>query len=157
MTRFLCILSITGLGSLSAAETPYFSFAEAFTPWHGQDLEIGYRVYTAPILSEILASGILVERLEVSPAEISLEVGETYSLHRLRITAFGPDGNIQEHVPLTLDLEGPAAMLDFEEFRVFGDEIRASQAGQAKIRITSIVPSLNGDYARRSILVVVND
>lgn len=157
MVRLLCILSITALGVVIAAETPYFRIAEAFTPGSGQELEVAYRVYTAPTLSEIVASGILVERLEISPAEIRLGVGETFSLRQLRITAFAPDGNIQERVPLSLDLEGPAEMLDFEDFIVYGDRIRAAQAGQAKIWITSIVPSSGGENIRLSISVVVEN
>ncbi len=155
MARLLCILSITALGCVIAAETPYFRIAEAFTPSHGQELDVSYRVHTAPILSEILASGVFVERLEISPAEIRVGVGETFSLQQLRITAFGSDGNIQVHVPLMLDLEGPVEMLDFEAFKVSGDEIRAAQSGQAKIWITSAVPSLSGENIKRSILVVV--
>ncbi len=157
MARLLCILSIAALGSVIAAETSYFRITKAFTPSRGQQLEVSYRVYTAPILSEILASGILVERLEISPSEIRLEVGETFSLQQLRITAFGPDGNIQEHISLTLDLEGPADLLDFEDFKVYGDEIRAAQSGQASIWVTSGVPSLSGENIRQSILVVVDD
>ena len=156
MARLLCILSITALGGVSAAEIPYFRIAEAFTPGHGQELEVSYRVYTAPSLSEILATGALVERLEISPAEIRLNVGETFSFQRLRLTAFGPDGNIQERVPLTLDLEGPAELLDFENFKIYGDEIRAAQSGQATIWIASGLPSSSGEYARQSILVVVD-
>ena len=99
----------------------------------------------------------MVERLEISPAEIRLEVGETLSLQQLRITAFGPDGHIQEHVPLTLDLEGPAELLDFEDFKVYGDEIRAAQSGQASIWVTSGVPSLSGEHIKQAILVVIDD
>ena len=157
MARLLCILSITALGGVIVAETPYFRIAEAFTPSHGQELEVSYRVYTAPILSEILASGVMVERLKISPSEIRLEVGETFSLQQLRITAFDPDNNIQEHVPLTLDLEGPAEMLDFEDFKVYGDEIRAAQPGHAKIWITSGLPSSSGENIKQSILVVGDD
>jgi hypothetical protein len=157
MARLLCIVSLAAIGCVVAAEAPYFSFGEAFTPSDGQELEVGYRAYTAPTLSEILASGVRVERLEVSPLEIRLEVGETYSLRQLRITAFGPDGNIQEHIPLTLDLEGPGELLDFEDFRVYGDEIRAAQPGQAMIWVTSVVPSLNGENIKQSIVVVVAD
>ena len=64
MTRLLCFALITSLGVVAAAEAAWFSFAEAFTPHHGQVLEVGYRVYTAPMLTEIQESGILVERLE---------------------------------------------------------------------------------------------
>ncbi len=155
MARLLCILLITNFGAVTAAETSYFSFAEGFTPGHGQVLEIGYRVYTAPMLTEIAASGVLVERLEIWPKEIYPKAGATFSLQHLQITAFGPDGNIQEHVPLTLDLEGPAELLDFKDFMVFGDEIRAVKPGQAKIWITSILPTSGGEPARESILVAV--
>ena len=155
MVRLLCIVSLAALACVIAAETPHFRFGEAFTPSHGQELEVGYRAYTAPVLSEILASGVLVERLEVSPSEIRLGVGETYSLQQLRIIAFGPDGNIQTHVPLTLDLEGPGDLLDFEDFKVYGNEIRGAQPGQARIWVTSVVPSLSGENIKQSILVVV--
>ncbi len=157
MARLLWIVSLAAIGCVVAAEIPYFSFGEAFTPRDGQDLEVGYRAYTAPTLSEILAGGVRVERLEVSPSEIRLEVGETLSLRQLRISAFGPDGDIQEHVPLTLDLEGPGELLDFEDFMVYGHEIRAAQPGQARIWITSVAPSLNGENIKQSILVVVDD
>ncbi len=156
MVRLLSILSVIVLNGAIAAESSYFTIAEAFTPGSGQEFEVDYRVYTAPMLTEILARGMVVERLEISLAEIRVEVGETFSLKQLRITAFGPNGNIQERVPLSFDLEGPAEMLDFEDFIVYGDEIRAAQAGQAKIWITSIVPSSSGKNVRQSISIVVN-
>jgi hypothetical protein len=155
MARLLCISLLTSLGVAAAAETSYFSFAEAFTTGHGQVLEIGYRVYTAPMLTEIAATGVLVERLEIWPAEIYIKAGATFSLQHMQITAFGPDGNIQEHVPLSLLLEGPAELLDFEGFITYGDDIRATGPGQAKIWITSLLPSSSGKYARKSILLVV--
>jgi hypothetical protein len=155
MARLLFILSFTSLGTAIAAETSYFSFAEGFTPRNGQVLEVGYRAYTAPILTDILASGELVERLEVWPAELYLKAGATLPLQHLRISAFGPDGNIQEHVPLTFLFEGPAELLDFEDFITYGDDIRATWSGRAKIWITSVLPSSSGEHARESILLVV--
>ncbi len=157
MARLLSILSLIVLNGAIAAENSYFTIAEAFTRGHGQEFEVSYRVYTAPMLTEILARGMVVERLEISPVEIRVEAGETFSLKQLRITAFGPNGNIQERVPLSFDLEGPAEMLDFEDFIVYGDEIRAAQAGQAKIWITSNVPSSSGENVKLSILVVVDN
>jgi len=156
MVKFLSILSVIVLNGAIAAESSYFTIAEAFTPGSRQEFEVGYRVYTVPMLTEILARGMVVERLEISLAKIRVEVGETFSLKQLRITAFGPNGNIQEHIPLSIDLEGPAEMLDFEEFIVYGDGIRAAQSGQAKIWITSIVPSSSGENVRQSISIVVN-
>jgi hypothetical protein len=157
MTRILCIALLASSAAVTAAETSWFSFAEAFTPRHGQVLEVAYRVYTAPMLTDILDSGVLVERLEIWPAEIHVGTGATFSLQHLQITAFGPDGDIQEHVPLTLDLEGPADLLDFEDFISFGHDIRATRPGQAKIWITSLVPSQSGEHARESILLTVTN
>ena len=94
MARLLCILLIADFGVVAAAETSYFSFAEGFTPCHGQVLEISYRVYTAPMLTEIAATGVLVERLEIWPKEIYQKAGATFSLQHLQIATFGPDGNI---------------------------------------------------------------
>ena len=61
MARLLWIVSLAAIGCVVAAEIPYFSFGEAFTPSDGQDLEVGYRAYTAPTLSAILAGGVRVE------------------------------------------------------------------------------------------------
>ena len=157
MARLIIFLSIVALASVTAAETSYFRIAEAFTPSYGKELEVSYRVYTAPMPSDILASGVLHERLEISPSEIRLDVGEPLSLQQLQITAFGPDGGVQEHVPLALDLEGPAELLNFEDFMVYGDEIRAEQPGQALVWVTSGVPSMSGENIRQSILIVVDD
>ena len=156
MVRIPCIALIASFSIVTAADTSYFSFAEAFTPGYGQALEVGYRVYTAPMLTEIQASGIVVERLEIWPTEIHIKAGATFSLQYLQITAFGPDGNVQERVPLALDLEGPAELFDFEDFITFGTDIRAVRSGQAKIRITSLMPSSDGQHARGSILLVVS-
>ena len=79
------------------------------------------------------------------------------SLKDLQITAFGPDGNIQERAPLSLDLQGPADLLEFEDFITYGNDIRAIRAGQAKIWMTSVMPSSTGDHAQASINLVVGD
>lgn len=155
MVRILCFALFAIPGIAATAETAHFSFAEAFTAGDGQALEVSYRVYTAPMLTELQASGILVERLETWPAEIHLKVGATLSLRDLQITAFGPDGNIQERAPLTLNLQGPAELFDFEDFITYGNDILAVRAGQAKIWIKSVMPSSTGDYAEASIELVV--
>ncbi len=94
MTRVLCILLFIATGSTLAAETSYFSLAEAFSGGVQQAPEVSYRVYTAPMLSDIAATGMRVERLEVLPQEIHLHVGGMWSLGDLRLTAFGPDGRV---------------------------------------------------------------
>lgn len=155
MARILFVALIASLGAAAGVETKRFNFAEAFTSGAGQALQIGYRVFTAPMLTDISASGILVERLEVWPEEIRVKGGASFSLQHLQITAFGPDGNVAERVPLTLDLEGPAELLEFEEFITYGHDIRATRSGVATIWVTSVLPATGGEYASGSIRLVV--
>ena len=157
MTRVLCIVFLVATGSALAAERSYFSFAEAFSRGVGQKTEVSYRVYTAPMLNDIAATGMRVEYLDVSPHEIQLRVGDTYSLGELSLTAFGPEGNVQERAPLTLDFEGPADMLDVRDFMTYGTGIRAVRPGRATIWITSLMPSSGGEYIKESIVLVISE
>ncbi len=100
------------------AQAGYYStFGEAISLREGQELlDVGSRQHTAPSLTEFAERGVLVDWLEVSPTDIRIAVGGTYSLNQLRVTAYGPDGDIQEHVPLSLDLEGPPGLLNFDSW-----------------------------------------
>ncbi len=138
------------------AQTGYSSFGEAFSLREGQDrLDVGSRQHTAPSLTEYMERGVLVDWLEVYPIEIRIAVGEAYSLDQLQVTAYSPDGEIEEHVPLTLDLEGPSGLLDFERWRVYGDSVLGARAGIGTIWVTSLAPSSNGEQIKQPILLVV--
>ncbi len=138
------------------AQTGYSSFGEAFSLREGQDrLDVGSRQHTAPSLTEFMERGVLVDWLEVYPIEIRIAVGEAYSLDQLLVTAYSPDGEIEEHVPLTLDLEGPPSLLDFERWRVYGDWVIGARAGIGTIWVTSLAPSSNGERIQQPILLVV--
>ena len=139
------------------AESGYSSFGEAFSLRDGQErLDVSYRQHTAPSLTEFSDKGVLVDRLEVHPTEIRIAVGEAYSPSRLRVTAYGPEGNIEEHVPLSVDLEGPPGLLDFEVWRTFGDHFVGATAGTATIWIVSLAPSSTGERLRQPILLTVH-
>jgi hypothetical protein len=150
---FVILFSIT---ALLMAQAGYSSFGEAFSLREGQErLDVGSRQHTAPSLTEIQDSGVLVDWLEVFPTEIRVAVGETYSLNQFRVTAYGPDGVIQEHVPLSLDLEGPPGLLDFERWRVHGDTVLGAIVGIGTIWVTSLAPSSSGEQIKQPILLVV--
>ncbi len=140
------------------AQAGYYStFGEAFSLRDGQErLDVGSRQHTAPSLTEFTERGVLVDWLEVSPTDIRIAVGDTYSLDQLRVTAYGPDGDIQEHVPLSLDLEGPPGLLDFERWRAHGDTVLGATAGIGTIWVTSLASSSNGEQIKQPILLVVH-
>ena len=138
------------------AQTGYSSFGEAFSLREGQErLDVGSRQHTAPSLTEFMERGVLVDWLEVYPIEIRIAIGEAYSLDQLLVTAYSPDGAIEEHVPLTLDLEGPPGLLDFERWRVYGDSVLGARAGIGTIWVTSLARSSNGEQIKQPILLVV--
>ncbi len=138
------------------AQSGYSSFGEAFSLREGQErFEVSSRLHTAPSLTEFGESGVLVDWLEVYPTEIRIAVGEAYSLDHLRVTAYSPDGDIQEHVPLSLDLEGPPGLLNFERWRVYGDWVLGATAGIGTIWIASLARSSHGEQIKQPILLVV--
>ena len=155
MRRALFAILFAVTGSVMA-QTGYSSFGEAFSLHEGQELlDVGSRQHTAPSLTEFHESGVLVDWLEVSPTEIRIAVGETYSLNQLRVTAYGPNGDTQEHVPLPLGLEGPPGLLDFERWRVHGDNVLGATVGIGTIWVTSLARSSNGEQIKQPILLVV--
>ena len=153
-TLFVTLFAVTG--SVMAQAGYYSSFGEAFSLREGQErLEVGSRQHTAPSLTEFHESGVLVDWLEVYPTEIRIAVGEAYSLNELRVTAYSPVGEIEEHVPLSLDLEGPPGLLDFERWRVYGDRVLGATAGIGTIWVRSLARSSNGEQIQQPILLVV--
>ena len=76
-------------------------------------------------------------------------------MDQLRVTAYSPDGEIEEHVPLTLDLEGRPGLLDFERWRVYGDRVLGATAGIGTIWVTSLARSSSGEQIKQPILLVV--
>ncbi len=156
MRRALFIILVGVTGSVMAQAGYYSTFGEAFSLREGQErLDVGSRQHTAPSLTEFMERGVLVDWLEVYPQEIRIAVGEAYSLAELRVTAFGPDGDIQEHVPLSLDLEGPPGLLDFTFWNAYGDWILGATAGIGTIWVTSLARSSNGEQIKQPILLVV--
>jgi hypothetical protein len=151
--RFLLLALIC----VSAFGQPYSSFGEGFSLTKGEEhLQVSSRMHTAPSLTEFLQSDILVDRLEVYPTEIRFAVGEMYSLSQLRVTAYGPDGSIKEHIPLMFNLEGPSELLDFEEWRVHGETILGASLGTATIWVESLANSSTGERVTQPIRLTVN-
>ncbi|MFL2546097.1 MAG: hypothetical protein ACJ0SL_01845 [Candidatus Rariloculaceae bacterium] len=112
-------------------------------------------MHTAPSLNEFLSQGTLVDWLEFFPIEIEIAVGEAYALAQLRVTAYGPEGSIEEHVPLSLDLEGPDGLLDLRDWRTYGETITGSRPGSATLWVHSIAGSSSGARVSQPIHLTV--
>ena len=151
----ICAILVLVFGSVSAQDS-YVSFGEGFSLGENQDaIIVGYRILTTTSLLEFFSRGVLIDRLEVSPREITLRVGDNLSLSQIRATVFNSRGRIVESVPLNFYLEGPEDLLDFEEFRVDGDIVTAVKPGAAKIWVEPLPPSRDGERIRASIDVLV--
>jgi len=147
---------LPALISASAFAQSYYSFGEGFSLSEGQErLHVSSRMHTAPSLNEFSEIGVLVDWLEVYPTEIRVAVGETFSLSQLRVTAYGPNGSIKEHIPLTFNLEGPSELLNFENWRVHGETIQGASPGTATIWIESLANSSTGARVNQPVRLTV--
>lgn len=132
------------------------TFGEGFSsPAAGATIAISSRAHTAPSLTDWQNSGLVVDRLHVSPRALELRPGDPLSIGELQVLALNPAGQVVERVPLSFSLEGPDGILDFEGFRTFGTDILATGPGQATIWVESLLPTSSGDRLREAIVVNV--
>ena len=149
------VILILLVGNVSAQES-FYNFGEGFSIAENQDATVvGYRVHTAASLMEFTSRSALIDRLVVSPAEISIPVGQALDLGQVRVTALDVRGRIVEEVPLAFPLEGPEDLLDFEGFRAEGRTITDAKSGMATIWVESLPPSRSGEVIRESIKLIV--
>ena len=154
MARFSVILVL--LFGTASAQDSYSRFGEGFSLGENQDaIVVGYRAHTTTLLMAFIGRGALIDRLEVSPMEIRIRVGNKLDLSQIRVTAFNSRDRIVEGVPLTFHLEGPENLLDFEDFRIDGSTVTAVKPGAAIIWVESLAPSRSGEVIRESIDLIV--
>ena len=154
--RSLLLLLSLAITSVASAQVGYSTLGEAFSLREGQPrIDDGYRAHTAPSLTEFGEKGVVVDRIDVAPMEIRIAVGEAYDARQLKVTTYGPGGDIEERVPLTLDLEGPSDLIDFDFWRTYGPDLIGKRAGWATIWVVSLAPSSSGEYLRQPVLLVV--
>jgi hypothetical protein len=126
-----------------------YSYAEGDTAF-----EVEAYDGTGPALGGTL--GLRVNRIEVEPLKIELEMGETFSLRDLAVHAWGRDNAYVESAPLTVTLEAPDDLIDLELFNADGHTLRAAQPGIGRLWLYSIAPPVRGDNYATSVVIVVN-
>lgn len=143
------------LASTATAEITSTRIGQAYSYIEGQtQLEIELFDGTGPSVGGSL--GLRVNRLEIQPVKIELEMGESYSLRDLNVRAFGSNNAFVAQAPLTITLEAPDDLIELDTFRADGHTVRANQPGIGRIWINSMAPAFRGENFQLPIVLVVN-
>ena len=139
-----------------ASTIGWSSFGEGFSSTaDGKTIEISHRMHTAPSLTELGNSGLIVAALEITPRDIRVSVGEPLRLDQLQIHARDDQGRIVPRAPLSFLLQGPPGLVDFEAFVTYGEDIVAIAEGQATIWIDSLLPTSTGKQLRERVTLII--
>lgn len=139
-----------------ASAIRWSSFGEGFSSSaDGKTIKISYRMHTAPSLTVLNNSGLIVDALEITPVEIRVSVGEPLRLDQLQIRAIDDHGRVVPEAPLSFQLQGPAALVDYEAFVTYGENIVAIAPGQATIWVDSLLPTTTRRQLRERVALIV--
>ena len=143
------------LASTAMAEITSTRIGQAYSYAQGQtQLEVELFDGTGPSVGGSL--GLRVNRLEIQPVKIELEMGESYSLRDLSVRAFGSNNVFVEEAPLTITLEAPDDLIELAAFRADGHTLRANQPGIGRLWINSMAPAFRGENFQLPVVLVVN-
>ena len=101
--------------------------------------------------------GLQVNRLACDPAVVRLTVGESFSLSDLSVQAYGRNGDFMEHVPLTLEIEGPAGFVDMAGFEADGKTLLTLTRGIGRLWVTSQVSSRGNEHFSIPVVLIVRE
>lgn len=130
------------------------SLGEAFSVRENQtaiELTFGEQ----PALGETL--GVRVNRLEIQPAVLELTIGESFSLEQLVVRAYGVTGELVEHAPLRLELEGPEGFVDLAAFELDSKTLDTLTRGIGRLWVTSMLPALLTEPFTLPVVMIVRD
>ena len=84
-------------------------------------------------------------------------VGEAFELDQLTVKAYGTTGELVEHAPLAIELEGPEGFVDLEGFQVDSKTLRTRTRGIGRLWITSVLPALRTEPFTLPVVLIVRD
>ena len=153
--KYLLFTAVALVAAPATAEIISTTFAQGYSYSEG-DLRFEIEAYdgTGPAIGGTL--GLRVNRVEVEPLSIELNMGETLSLRDLVVHAWGRNNAYIENAPLTVTLEAPDDLIDLELFNADGHTLRADQPGIGRLWVYSIAPPVRGENYATSIVIVVN-
>jgi len=130
------------------------TLGEAFSEREGQaGIELTFGEQAA--LGETL--GLRVNRLAIEPAVVELTVGETFALDQLRVRAYGTTGELVEHAPLRLEIEGPEGFVDLVAFELDGRTLNGLTRGIGRLWVTSMLPALLAENFSLPVVIIVRE
>lgn len=143
------------LATPASAEIITTTFGQAYSYAESQaQLDVVAYEGTGPAVGTSL--GLRVNRLEIEPVTIELEMGDTFSLRELAVRAFSRNNLFVESVPLTIMLEAPDDLIAFELFSADGHTLLADQPGIGRLWINSVLPPVRGERFSLPVVIVVN-
>ena len=151
----LIFLGLVLLATPATGEIITTAIGQAYSQ-NESETELDVQAYTGRGPAVGASLGVRVNRLEIAPVKIELEMGETYSLRQLNIRAFGWNSVVVERAPLTISLEAPDDLLDLELFSADGHTIRADQPGIGRLWIASLAPTSRGANFQLPVVLIVN-
>jgi hypothetical protein len=141
------------LGGSAAAQIELVPIALAYSPREGQaEIEIEPWSEGGPSLGGTSAGR--VDYFTVEPATIELEVGASFELADLEITAHGLSGNPVWHAPLQVELEAPPELLSLAD-ALESQRLLAIQPGIGRLWLESVLPRGTGTGERYRLPVVI--
>jgi hypothetical protein len=150
---FLPVLAL--LAAPATAEITTTTFGQAYSYSEGQNqLDVVAYEGTGPAVGASL--GLRVNRLEIEPVKIEMNMGDTFSLRELTVRAFGRNNTFVERAPLTIMLEAPDDLIAFDFFAEDGHTLHADQPGVGRIWINSLLPPVRGETFSLPVVIVVN-
>ncbi len=150
---FLPALALLAIPAM--AEITTTTFGQAYS-YRESDTEFDVAAYEGSGPAVGASLGLRINRLEIEPVLIELEMGETFSLRNLSVRAFGRHNDFVERAPLTMELEAPDDLIAFDLFSADGHTLRADQPGIGRLWINSIAPPVRGESFSLPVVIVVN-
>jgi hypothetical protein len=130
-----CILLILFAGCIFGQEKPQFGSAgEGYSATNqGSSIELGWRMFTAPMGAELCRSKDEKMTLDSSVPIIRLASGDVFSLKDLNVNALDGHGNFLARVQITVGI--PAVEDGFLDYRPYDLTLTARKPGRLPIEI----------------------
>ncbi|OUU80102.1 MAG: hypothetical protein CBC38_01525 [Gammaproteobacteria bacterium TMED78] len=109
---------------------------------------------SAPSMGRFL--GLRVDRLEIEPMKIELNINQNFQLNSLKVMAFDSDNSLISEAPFNIEIEAPNNLIEIITTATNSPIIRAANAGVGRLWITASSPSSNGENYKIPLIIAVN-
>tara|TARA_B100001250_G_scaffold72479_2_gene58937 strand:- start:18060 stop:18584 length:525 start_codon:yes stop_codon:yes gene_type:complete len=101
--------------------------------------------------------GLKINRLEIEPNQIELEINQSFELSMLKVMAFDSSNSLINEVLLDIELEAPNNLIEIVESPIGSSAtLKANNTGVGRLWISSLSPSSKGENYTIPLIIVVN-